>query len=628
MQELELLAPAGNWEALEAVAEAGADAVYCGDKRFNMRMLKPGMNFTPEELQDAAVYLHQQGKRLYVTVNNLYYDREISELRNYLSFIEQIGADGIIVQDVAVVALVQQMGLKVPLHASVQMGISNLSAVRFLEEHGFSRAILSKNLSLAEIASINRECRLSLEFFAHGDLCISHTGQCYMSSYVSGASSNRGRCIKPCRWAYRLLGTAADPEEFCYHLAHHDQCVYPYLRELARAGVQSFKIEGRMRDAGYLSTIISVYRRALDGIMEDPDYIPDAQGQQVLFNHRQRDYTTGNLLKRPGREAIGLDGSREPFFPTQSRPLLRVKAEDYQPQTAVEPCLTQLRVKVSSLSQLQELIGSGVTEAIIGMEKMRQEGPNWTEKQLKEAFALAAREDIGLYLETPRIVTQEDLKPLEEKLQALAEFPWQGAIANEYGAFNLARGLGMAVQAGYGLNITNYETGSWLLNQGAGLIIASLETDRDSLMAMAELGEKLEVMVHGPLCGMITDYCLARAWSDDAQDAGCAIHCLNSGYGLMDDYEQLYRIRTDWQCRNHIYFPYDLALLARLPELAAAGIRRFRIDGQFYKPELLRDVIAIYQKAVDDIARGSWAEQDALQKLLGLFPDGLTAIHL
>ena len=101
MQELELLAPAGNWEALEAVAEAGADAVYCGDKRFNMRMLKPGMNFTPEELQDAAVYLHQQGKRLYVTVNNLYYDREISELRNYLSFIEQIGADGIIVQDVA-----------------------------------------------------------------------------------------------------------------------------------------------------------------------------------------------------------------------------------------------------------------------------------------------------------------------------------------------------------------------------------------------------------------------------------------------------------------------------------------------------------------------------------------------
>ena len=104
------------------------------------------------------------------------------------------------------------------------------------------------------------------------------------------------------------------------------------------------------------------------------------------------------------------------------------------------------------------------------------------------------------------------------------------------------------------------------------------------------------------------------------------IHCLKPDYGLMDDCEQLYRIRTDWQCRNHIYFPYDLALLNRLPDLAAAGIKRFRIDGQFYKPELLRDVIAIYQKAVD-YSPGRWAEQD-VAKLLGLFPDGPTAIHL
>jgi len=627
MQELELLAPAGKWDVLEAVAEAGADAVYCGDKRFNMRMLKPGMNFTPEELQDVVAYLHQQGKKLYVTINNLYYDREISELRNYLSFIEQIGTDGIIVQDMAVVALVQQMGLSVPLHASVQMGIGNLAAVKFLEEHGFTRAILSKNLSLSEIASINRECRLSLEFFAHGDLCIAHTGQCYMSSYVSGASSNRGRCIKPCRWAYQLIGTAADPEEFSYHLAHHDQCIYPYLRELVQAGVQSFKIEGRMREAGYLATIISVYRRALDKIMDDPDAVPDAQGHQVLLEHRQRDFTLGNLLRRPGRESIGLDGSREPFFPTQARPLLRVKAEDYQPQTAVAPYQTRLRVKIGSLPQLQKLIGSGVKEVIIGIEKMRQEGPAWTKQQLKEAFNLAGQEDISLHLETPRIVTQDDLNPLEERLRALIEFPWQAVIANEYGALKLARGLGMTVQAGYGLNVTNYETGLWLLNQGVELITASLETDRDSLLVLANLGEKLELMVHGPLCGMITDYCLARSWSDDAE-GDCVIHCMQPDYGLRDNYQQLFRIKTDWQCRNHIYFPYDLALFARLPEMAAAGIRRFRIDGQFYTPELLRDIIEIYQKAVADIAQGRWAEQDSYQELLELFPDGLTTRHL
>ena len=627
MRELELLAPAGKWEVLEAVAEAGADAVYCGDKRFNMRMLKPGMNFTPEELQDAAAYLHQQDKKLYITVNNLYYDRELSELRGYLDFVQDIGADGMIVQDMAVVALAQEMGLTVPLHASVQMGVGNLAAVQFLEEQGFTRAILSKNLSLAEIKSIHQNCRLSLEFFAHGDLCIAHTGQCYMSSYLSGASGNRGRCIKPCRWAYRLTGAAADPKEFSCHLAHHDLCVYPYLRELARSGVRSFKIEGRMREAGYLTSIISVYRQALDRIMSDPEAAPDPEGHQLLINHRQRDFTLGNLLERPGREAIGLDGSREPFFPTEARPLLSLKAEDYQPQTVLAPCQTQLRVKIGSLDQMRGLLGSGVKELIIGTEKMRQEGSNWTRQQLKTAFDLAAAEDIGLFAETPRIITQDNLDPLRKNLKAWSQFPWQGVIANEYGAWKLAGEMDMAVEAGYGLNVANYETAHWLLNQGAALVTASLETDRDSLRALAALGEKLEVLVQGPLCGMITDYCPARSWSDDSA-ADCKIHCLKTGYALMDCYEQAFKIRTDWQCRNHIYFPYDLALFNHLPGMAAAGIKRFRIDGQFYHPQLLREVVEIYQQAIADMAQGKRLEQPSYLQLIELFPDGLTARRL
>lgn len=627
MHELELLAPAGKWDVLEAVAEAGADAVYCGDKRFNMRMLRPDFNFTREELQDAVSYLHQQDKKLYVTVNNLYYDREICELRKYLQFVQDIGADGMIVQDMAVVALVQQMGLTLPLHASVQMGISNLQAVKFLEEQGFARAILSKSLSLEEIAAIHQHSRLTLEFFAHGDLCISHTGQCYMSSFVSGASGNRGRCAKPCRWLYRLTGTCADPEEFAYHITHNDLMVYPYLRELVKAGVYSFKIEGRMREAGYLTALLAVYRQALDKLQEDPNVRPDPAGEQQLTNHRLRDLSSGNLVERPNRQSIGLDGTREFFRPTEARPLLRLKSQDYEHKMMVAPVELCLRVKIASVGQLTALQGSGIKELIVGMDRMRQQGGDWTQEQLRALFDRAAEQSIALFLETPRIVTQQDLEPLRERLAEWSRFPWKAVIANDYGAWNLAAELGMAVETGYGLNVTNFETARWLIKQGAVRVSASLETDKDSLMALGQLGDKLEFLVHGPLCGVISDYCMARCWSEDKED-NCEVHCLDADYGLWDAFEHYYRIRTDWQCRNHIYFPHELALLTRLPGMAASGIRRLRIDGQFYAPGLLRKVVDIYQTAIEDLAQGEWQQEAAFAKLLELFPAGLTVRHL
>ncbi len=627
MHELELLAPAGKWDVLEAVAEAGADAVYCGDKRFNMRMLRPDFNFTREELQDAASYLHQQDKKLYVTVNNLYCDREIDELRKYLQFLQDIGVDGMIVQDLAVVALVQEMGLTVPMHASVQMGISNVQAVRFLEEQGFARAILSNSLSLAEIKDIHCGSDLTLEFFAHGDMCISHTGQCYMSSFISGASSNRGRCVKPCRWLYRLSGTSADPEEYAYHITHNDLMVYPYLRELVQAGVYSFKIEGRMREASYLTGLIAVYRQALDRLKQDPNAQPDQTEEQHLVNRRLRDLSTGSLLERPNRTSIGLDGTREFFRPTECRPLLRLKAQDYELKLMVAPAQLSLRVKITSLDQLIALQGSGVKEVIVGMDTMRQEGTLWNRYQFKVLFAQAAEQGIDIYLETPRIVTQEDLEGLEDKLRQWQDFPWKAAIANDFGAWKLAQQLGMEIEAGYGLNVTNYENASWLVKLGATRVNASLETDKDSLTALGQLGEKMEVLVQGPLCGMISDYCMACSWSDDKLE-GCAIHCLEPDYGLWDACGQFYRIRTDWQCRNHIYFPHELALLTRLPGMAASGLRRLRMDGQFYAPELLRKVTDIYQQAINDLAEGQWEQEDAFAQLLELFPAGLTVRQL
>jgi U32 family peptidase len=202
LRKLELLAPAGRIEALHSVVEAGADAVYLGGKRFNMRALKTDFNFADEEIAEAVQFLHQHHRKLYITVNNLYNGEEIDDIADYLLFLQGLGVDALIVQDLGIINLCQEMQLKLPLHASVQMGIANLEAVKILEEKGFQRVILSKNLGLDEIRAISTGSSLGIEFFIHGDLCISHAGQCYMSSFIAGESGNRGRCRKPCRWPY------------------------------------------------------------------------------------------------------------------------------------------------------------------------------------------------------------------------------------------------------------------------------------------------------------------------------------------------------------------------------------------------------------------------------------------
>lgn len=624
MHGLELLAPAGKWSVLEAVVNAGADAVYCGGKRFNMRMLKPGYNFSDQELQDAVAYLHQQKKHLYITVNNLYHDDEIHELKDYLSFLEMIGVDAIIVQDLALVALGKELRLTVPFHASVQMGIGSLEACRVLERNGFTRAILSKNLSLDEITAIAGETRLMIEFFAHGDLCISHTGQCYMSSFIGGASGNRGMCLKPCRWTYRATGTTREDQELQYELAHNDLCTYPYLKELTAAGVKSFKIEGRMREPEYLSRIIRIYREALDRI--EAGQAAKAVNQdhfQQLWEHRVRDFTSGNLLARPARQDMGRDGRREPFFPTEPRRLARLSIDDYP--AAKSPAVeTSLRVKARSLDHMQLAGEAGIKDIILEMKGLRQAGSPWNQAGLEQAFSLARQMGLRLYIETPRIVTQEDMPGVQKHLAAIGEYPWQAALVNELGSWRAAQEQGLSVEAGWGFNIINSKSAGWLLEEGMQSVTASLEADLATIKRLGILGARLEVMVQGPLCGIITDYCLARAWHQD-QSEECPVLCLQSNYGLVDHYQQTYRIRTDGGCRNYIYYPYDLCRLANLSDLAAAGVVRFRIEGQFYDNNRFDQVINIYAQAVKQLAQGKILPHETFAHLLAIFPEGLTA---
>ncbi|WP_036683036.1 peptidase U32 family protein [Pelobacter seleniigenes] len=257
----ELLAPAGSLEAFFAAVEGGADAVYIGLKEFSARA--KAKNFSLADVERMSWFLQGQGKRLYVTLNTLVKEAELPHLIDTLGALEAIGIDAVILQDLAVWKLAREHFPGLELHASTQLTVHNTAGVKMLERMGFARAVLARELTLAEISTIRANTRLELEHFIHGALCFSFSGQCYFSSFLSGKSGNRGRCAQPCRRNHRYRNNEG------YYFSPNDLSAIDLLPELEQAGICSLKIEGRMKSAEYVHKVVSAYRRVLD-----------AQGQQ------------------------------------------------------------------------------------------------------------------------------------------------------------------------------------------------------------------------------------------------------------------------------------------------------------------------------------------------------------
>ncbi|MBI1921175.1 MAG: DUF3656 domain-containing protein [Geobacter sp.] len=252
----EILAPAGSLEAFFAAMEKGADAVYAGLKAFSARA--KAKNFSLEQLERMLAYAHAHGRRVYVTLNTLIKEAELPLLVETLSALEAMRVDGVIIQDLAIWRLIRDHFPAIPLHASTQMTIHNRAGAKQLEEMGFKRAVLARELQLDDIAEIAASTSVEIECFIHGALCFSISGQCYFSSFLGGYSGNRGRCAQPCRRLYRQRGKEG------YYFSPNDLSAIDILPQLAQAGVKSLKIEGRMKPAEYVANVVSAYRMVLD----------------------------------------------------------------------------------------------------------------------------------------------------------------------------------------------------------------------------------------------------------------------------------------------------------------------------------------------------------------------------
>ena len=295
----ELLAPAGNFEKLQAALIYGADAVYFGGKNFSLRAF--GDNFTRDEILKAVDFTHERGKKIYAAVNIFAHNADLNALADYLKFLEGVGVDAVLVSDLGVLNLVKETNLKI--HISTQANVTNWRAAKFFHELGASRIVLARELTREEILDIKQNCAAELEIFIHGAMCISYSGRCWLSKFLTGRDANQGACTHSCRWKYNLVEEmrageffpVGEDERGSYVMNSKDLCLLPYLDKVIQSGVASLKIEGRMKSVNYVTGVVKVYRAAIDSYF-DGNFSVRSEWLDELNKIAHRPYTTGFFL--------------------------------------------------------------------------------------------------------------------------------------------------------------------------------------------------------------------------------------------------------------------------------------------------------------------------------------------
>lgn len=336
---MELLAPAGNPERFYTAVRYGADAVYMGLPAFSLRNLAD--NFSFEDLPRMIAFAHERNVKAYVTVNSFIRDTELDDLKNTLSYLRDSGADALIVNDPAVISLSLKIAPDMPLHLSTQANTLNSEAARFWYEHGVSRIVLARELTLDEIRMLRSRIpdELELEMFVHGAMCVSYSGRCLLSNYIDGRDSNRGECVQPCRWSYEIREKGKNGEYFpveqdgrgSYILNSRDMCLAPYLKDIAEAGISCIKIEGRMKSILYVATATNAYRMAMDGA-------PTEVVMKELLRLSHRPYTTGFAFRESEKcrgGTYGKDRSLNILYGENPRELMEYETGGYTQEAKI-----------------------------------------------------------------------------------------------------------------------------------------------------------------------------------------------------------------------------------------------------------------------------------------------------
>ena len=335
MDRVELLAPAGDLEKLKTAIDYGTDAVYLGGEAFGLR--KASKNFSIEKIKEGVAYAHERGKKVHVTLNIIPHDKDFEGLEDYVRALEDAGVDAVIVADPGMFMRVKQAS-SIPIHMSTQGSLTNSDTVRFWRDLGAERVVLARELTLDEIRGIHKDVDdIEIETFVHGAMCMSYSGRCLMSNYMTGRDANQGDCAQPCRYKYHLVEENRPGEYFpidsteegSFILNSKDLCMIEHMDELIGAGIRSLKIEGRVKSAYYLATVIRAYRMAIDAYYADPEHFAyDPLWLEEIKKVSHRDFTTGFYYS----EAKGPEGISDSVTYIKDYEFVGVVL-DYDPET-------------------------------------------------------------------------------------------------------------------------------------------------------------------------------------------------------------------------------------------------------------------------------------------------------
>ncbi|MDO5851803.1 MAG: peptidase U32 family protein [Methanobacteriaceae archaeon] len=306
----ELLAPAGSYDILVVAINAGADAVYIAGHRYGARAF--AHNFTSEEIEKAVKYAHLNGAKIHVTVNTLFNTSEILDVLKYIQYLYRIGVDAVIVQDIGLIYLINKF-LDIEVHSSTQMTLRDYNSILWAKDEGIKRVILPREMPIEEIKTISEKLKqdnikMDLEVFGHGSLCYCISGDCYMSSFISGRSANRGACAQPCRSQYKLKYNNHSIGNGCL-ISTKDLATFKNVKDISDAGILSLKIEGRLKSEDYVATVVHTYREMIDHMNDDDNSQLISQLQEDLDLTFNRYYTNGYILDDTPGDVMGRESS-------------------------------------------------------------------------------------------------------------------------------------------------------------------------------------------------------------------------------------------------------------------------------------------------------------------------------
>ncbi|WP_461204976.1 peptidase U32 family protein [Clostridium sp. DL1XJH146] len=615
-QEVELLAPAGNFEIFKEVIQSGADTVYFGGKILNMRMHRKNFNFTNEEIKEAISIAHSLNKKVYITVNNLFSQVDLKDAEAYLKFLDTIQPDALIVQDLSIIELINDLNLNLNLHSSVMMNVNNLETINVLKNLGITRVVASREMDLKTIKYLQSKTDIEFEYFTHGDMCIAHGAQCNYSGVLFGQSGNRGLCMKPCRWNFTMKKDGlVYPTE--YPMAVKDMYMYEHIPELIHAGIVSFKLEGRMRESDYLIKLINFYSDAIDRYIEDPLNYDRKKQAKEIFESRKRDLSTGFAFGNQGLENINRrwEGTGK-FYSTGkvfSKPIeelelsqdrLNVIKETItsnfpKNQSDVEKNKIVISVKVDSYNQAKLAIAEGVDSLYLSGEVFNPNKP-FSIEEIKTITS--TKNNTKVYLGFPRMMFEEDFSKYTHILQK-DTLGLDGLLVTNLGAVSKFKNLGLELIGDYSLNIYNEKAANFYKKQGLNVFTLSIEAPLlDAVEVIKKAPIPMELLVHGSPAVMYLEHNLyenLKVLEPTRKENNS--HVSNNILVLVDDKGYEHPVYIDNNNRNHMTLYKELCYLPLIKELNSLGLSRLRIEGNTYTEDELKKIIGVYKKAINNL---------------------------